>query len=576
LVKIPNGTPGVAPQPNDVLSYGATSTSGHTAVVTASAVDANGNGTVTVIEQNSSVSGRGTLTVSNWTVSAYSGTISGWLHDATTDGTPTPTPTPTASFSDDFNRPDGLAENDWLSWDNGDYDPSADLSNGELRTFGSPDLAGGISRDLPATFPLTFSFDFRTNSSVNECGTGEDNDGGWQLAFNAIDSATPNVAAAQVKFEQRAGSQNIVRRFVTDPSATDQSGMGADEALIVPGQRDFGGTPAHIEGAIFDDLGAEITIQYNDGASPDPVSVTFPAAPGTIDYQPGSRLVLANANCSGGPHYFDNFQVGPYDTTTISGNAGAAGATITYTDAGPHAVTADGSGNYSLPVSQGWSGTIIPSKPGVVFTPASRSYTGVSTDQVGQDFDVILTTTFSSDGLKDGWIRESSEASTQGGAQNSTSTTLRIGDDSANTQYRAILSFDTSGLPDNAVITGVTLKFKKQGVTGTNPFGTHGNLRADIRWGGFLSSSALQLGDFQAPASLDAALTFNNNPVNSWYSRGLAAAHFVHIKKTGATQFRLRFATDDNNDLGADYLALFSGSATSADRPKLIIQYYVP
>jgi hypothetical protein len=112
----------------------------------------------------------------------------------------------------------------------------------------------------------------------------------------------------------------------------------------------------------------------------------------------------------------------------------------------------------------------------------------------------------------------------------------------------------------------VTLKIKEQGVAGTNPFGTHGSLRADIRWGGFMSNSSLQLGDFQAPASLNAVLSFANNPVNSWYSKGLAAAHFVYIKKTGATQFRLRFATDDNNDLGADYLALFSGT-TSANRP---------
>ena len=80
LVKISNGTAGKAPQPNDILSYGSTSTSGHTSIVTSSNIDGNGNGTITVIEQNSSPSGSNTLSVNNWVVTAWS-TISGWLHD---------------------------------------------------------------------------------------------------------------------------------------------------------------------------------------------------------------------------------------------------------------------------------------------------------------------------------------------------------------------------------------------------------------------------------------------------------------------------------------------------------------
>ncbi len=79
LAKISNGTIGKAPQPGDVLSYGPTTTYGHTSVVSASNVDASGNGTITVIEQNSSATGVKTLTVTNWVVQASS-TVSGWLH----------------------------------------------------------------------------------------------------------------------------------------------------------------------------------------------------------------------------------------------------------------------------------------------------------------------------------------------------------------------------------------------------------------------------------------------------------------------------------------------------------------
>src|SRR5512140_90277 len=85
LVKIPNGTVARAPLPNDVLSYGSTSTWGHTSVVTASSVDASGNGTITVIEENASVSGSHTLSVSNWTVAGNAGSVSGWLYDPSGD-----------------------------------------------------------------------------------------------------------------------------------------------------------------------------------------------------------------------------------------------------------------------------------------------------------------------------------------------------------------------------------------------------------------------------------------------------------------------------------------------------------
>jgi hypothetical protein len=48
------------------------------------------------------------------------------------------------------------------------------------------------------------------------------------------------------------------------------------------------------------------------------------------------------------------------------------------------------------------------------------------------------------------------------------------------------------------------------------------------------------------------------------------------LNKWGRTQFRLRFNKDDNNNLTADYLSLFSGDAAAGDQPQLIITYMVP
>ena len=94
--------------------------------------------------------------------------------------------------------------------------------------------------------------------------------------------------------------------------------------------------------------------------------------------------------------------------------------------------------------------------------------------------------TLKSNAAMDGYVLETAESSTLGGAMNSAATTFNVGDDAANKQYRAILSFNTAPLPDNAVITSVTLKIRRQGSAGAaNPFLTLGNIAVDIKKGNF-------------------------------------------------------------------------------------------
>ena len=180
-----------------------------------------------------------------------------------------------------------------------------------------------------------------------------------------------------------------------------------------------------------------------------------------------------------------------------------------------------------------------------------------------------------SQGKYDGWVLESSETSKKGGSLNSRSKVFYVGDDDLNRQYRGILSFDTSSLPDWAVITKITLKVKTAGLVGTNPFKSHKGLRVDIRNPYFGNKATLQIADFQAKASKNLAGKFSSKAVSKWYSADLSAAS-VYINKTGLTQFRLRFYRDDNNDGGADYFKFYSGNAPTTSRPQLIIQYYLP
>ncbi|MGE5250485.1 MAG: BMP family ABC transporter substrate-binding protein [Bacteroidota bacterium] len=184
--------------------------------------------------------------------------------------------------------------------------------------------------------------------------------------------------------------------------------------------------------------------------------------------------------------------------------------------------------------------------------------------------------TTTSGGAQDGWILESGEMSNTGGTMNATSTTVVVGDNIQDKQYLSLLSFNTGGLPDNAIITKAQLKIRRQGVVGTNLFTTLGTLRFDIRKGYFSTSSALQLADFGATPSLSLAGAFGTTLSSGWYTANLGTTALAYINKAGPTQFRLRFYKDDNDDLGADYLQIFSGNAAAAYRPQLIISYRQP
>lgn len=179
-------------------------------------------------------------------------------------------------------------------------------------------------------------------------------------------------------------------------------------------------------------------------------------------------------------------------------------------------------------------------------------------------------------GGHDGWILESSETSGVGGTMNYTATTMYVGDNAQDKQYRSILSFNTAPLPDNAVITKVQLRIRQQGITGQNPFLTHGGLSFDIRKGNFYTGAALQLPDFQSAASLNLAGTFPIVPNGGWYTVTLSSTARRYINRSGYTQFRLRFNLDDNDDSGADALILFSGNAAAGYRPQLLISYRMP
>lgn len=77
-------------------------------------------------------------------------------------------------------------------------------------------------------------------------------------------------------------------------------------------------------------------------------------------------------------------------TFTISGNAGVAGATLSYNDGGPKTATSDSVGDYSFTVSSHWTNNVTPSKAGYTFAPVYKAYSDVLTDEVHQNYMAMI------------------------------------------------------------------------------------------------------------------------------------------------------------------------------------------
>ncbi len=215
--------------------------------------------------------------------------------------------------------------------------------------------------------------------------------------------------------------------------------------------------------------------------------------------------------------------------------------------------------------SQGFSGGTLACKGNCAFDTAGC-------------FVTTTTTTFTSLAAEDGYVLESSEGSSTGGsatANDASTSGIRAGDDKKDKQFRGLLSFDTTAIPDGAIIQSVTLRLRRGTVAGTSPFTTHGTLTASVRSGGFNSSVALEAADFQALATADGVCTLSVAAANgdwsecTWNPAGLAA-----LNKTGKTQVRVAFSSDDNEDNGDDYVGFYAGNnATAANHPQLVVVY---
>ena len=185
--------------------------------------------------------------------------------------------------------------------------------------------------------------------------------------------------------------------------------------------------------------------------------------------------------------------------------------------------------------------------------------------------------TYVSAGNEDGYVRESSEFSGVGGTIDAYGSWLRAGDDSSDRQYRSILSFDTSALPDDAILLSAEVRVLVGGIVGVSPFGTHGALWGDLKLGYFGSSAWLEKTDFQSSASAAGNIAFSAPAGGTGWSTGvIPETGLPFVNRNGKTQIRIRFSLDDNDDRGNDYLNIYSGNAVQTNRPVIVIRYRLP
>ena len=169
----------------------------------------------------------------------------------------------------------------------------------------------------------------------------------------------------------------------------------------------------------------------------------------------------------------------------------------------------------------------------------------------------VDATFFSEGGNRDGWVNVNGNEFGASG--------IRMGDNGSSVDWRGILSFNTSSLPDNAQVTGARIYLHRSGEgIGSNPYSLSDRApHLDIKSGSF-GSPVVEFSDGLAPADGVDVGCFHGSVDEDYYSTriDIATAYLQHINTNGITQFRIYF---DLADFWPNYVYYFDGSQQGLD-----------
>ncbi len=160
----------------------------------------------------------------------------------------------------------------------------------------------------------------------------------------------------------------------------------------------------------------------------------------------------------------------------------------------------------------------------------------------------------------------------------STTTTFTVGQKFTGTYfvYRGFVFFDTSSLPDNAVITSATLSLRGEANFSDDDFDVVVQIGENYDAENIYPHDPLQLGDYNYTHYSDNLGSFNTADfVNAYHHIALSDNADNWIDKQGITKFCLRSKNDIDSipPTGYEYVG-FSASEKSSQQPKLMISYY--
>ncbi|MDB9961328.1 T9SS type A sorting domain-containing protein [Oceanihabitans sp.] len=168
--------------------------------------------------------------------------------------------------------------------------------------------------------------------------------------------------------------------------------------------------------------------------------------------------------------------------------------------------------------------------------------------KIREDLSVTL---FSSGGTQDGWTNGITSSADQ----------IRIGDDGAGNNYKGVLNFDSSAIPDDATVDRASIYLLRNDANASNPFtsGALGSAQIDVKNGSF-GTINIENSDYSETADASDVGCFHGSvSANDYALRiDLNSAGMAAINTTGNTQFRISFS---NTDANADYIDFNTGDA---------------
>jgi poly(hydroxyalkanoate) depolymerase family esterase len=171
-----------------------------------------------------------------------------------------------------------------------------------------------------------------------------------------------------------------------------------------------------------------------------------------------------------------------------------------------------------------------------------------------------ITAQFTNEDANDGYVKAAANGASPALGTLESSLGLAIGRGTDGKFNRALLSFDTSSLPDNATVTSATLTVTYRSASGDPWSNPTGNTLVIDANSGCIGACMIETGDWAAAVTASAIAQLVPFSGGSQTSTPFGGPGASAINKTGRTQLRLRFAS---NQTTTHYLWIGNGATAT-------------